>query len=185
MLLDEAFLVVSQQPNVEVPAEGQLLDGVTGKYISHRIDGEWSEPERVVLVDPGELSLDGCQFIQGNVLWFCSASVGNYRGIDLWTAEYQDGVWTNWQNAGEKLTLDYWAGEMHISSDKNAFYFHSDREDGVGGIDIWASYWIDGEWAEPRLLFLVYFHLIVQPTGGVWASGGSSPAKTASIAPRR
>jgi hypothetical protein len=137
-------------PDVDVPVEKQLLDGVTGIYMSQKLNGEWIEPERVVLIEPGELSLDGCQFIQENILWFCSARVGNYRGVDLWTAEYKDGAWTNWQNAGEKLNLDYWAGEMHISTDKNAFYFHSDREDGIGGIDIWVSYWINGDWDDPQ-----------------------------------
>lgn len=137
-------------PDVDVPAEKQLLDGVTGIYTSHRVDGKWSEPQRIVLIESGKLSLDGCHFIQGNTLWFCSAREGNYRDIDLWTAEHKDGAWTNWQNAGEKLNLDYWAGEMHISSDQNALYFHSDREDGVGRIDIWVSYWIRGEWDEPQ-----------------------------------
>jgi hypothetical protein len=137
-------------PDVKIPAEQQLLDGVTGIYISHKINGEWTEPEKIVLVEMGELSLDGCQFIQGDIMWFCSARLGSERGVDMWTAEFVDGVWTNWKNAGEKLNLDYWLGEMHISSDKNALYFHSDREDGVGGVDIWVSYWIEGEWAEPQ-----------------------------------
>jgi hypothetical protein len=83
-------------PDVEVPAEKQLLDGVTGIYISHKVDGEWTEPERIVLIETGDLSLDGCQFIQGNIMWFCTARIGNLRSIDLWTAEFVDGVWMNW-----------------------------------------------------------------------------------------
>lgn len=137
-------------PDVEVPAEKQLLDGVTGIYISHKVDGVWTEPERIILIETGELALDGCQFIQDNVMWFCSARVGSQRGVDIYTAEFVDGQWTNWQNVGEKLNMDYWMGEMHISSDKNALYFHSDREDGVGEIDLWVSYWINDEWAEPE-----------------------------------
>lgn len=137
-------------PDVEIPAEKQLLDGVTGIYISQKVNGEWTEPERIMLIETGQLSLDGCQFIQDDVMWFCSARIGSERGVDMYTAERVDDAWTNWKNAGEKLNIDYWMGEMHISTDKNALYFHSDRDDGVGGIDIWVSYWIEGEWAEPQ-----------------------------------
>ena len=44
---------------MNVPAEEQLHDGVTGVYVSRRVGGVWSEPTRVLLADPGELALDG------------------------------------------------------------------------------------------------------------------------------
>ena len=61
-------------PDVNVPPEKQLIDGVTGIYVSEKIDGEWSEPERIVLND--DVSLDGCHFVQGDELWFCSVRGG-------------------------------------------------------------------------------------------------------------
>ena len=39
-------------PDVRVPAEQQLFDGVTGIWVTHRVDGGWTEPERVLLADP-------------------------------------------------------------------------------------------------------------------------------------
>ena len=135
-------------PDVRVPVEQQIVDGVTGIYSSTRWDGVWSEPERVILQDPGELSMDGCEFVQGNVMWFCSVRVGNLREIDLYTAVYENGRWTNWENAGEKLNLEIGVGEMHITADGSELYFHSDIEGGLGGVDIWVTRLVDGEWSD-------------------------------------
>jgi len=136
-------------PDVGVPVEKQILDGATGIYVSHKVDGEWSKPERIMLQDPGKLSGDGCEFVQGNKMWFCTVREG-YTGIHWFTADYVDGTWTNWQNADEELkTEEYETGELHISSDGTELYFHSYRDGGQGGLDIWMSEKVDGEWGEP------------------------------------
>ncbi len=97
------------------------------------------------------LSLDGAEFVQGNVMWFASAREGNFRGVDLWIAEFKDGKWTNWRNAGEKLNVQYLVGEMHLSADGNEMYFHSDRAGGKGGYDIWVTKKdVNGEWQQPE-----------------------------------
>ncbi len=133
-------------PDPAVPAEKQLVDGVTGIYVSKKQNNVWSRPERVILND--DLSLDGCEFVDGNLMWFCSARRGNYRGVDIYTAEFRDGNWTAWKNAGEKLNAEYGIGEMHLHG--NELYFHSDRPGGKGGVDIWLTRNAAGEWQEPE-----------------------------------
>ncbi len=133
-------------PDPNIPPQKQLLDGVTGIYVAKKQNGEWSPAQRVWLQDPGQLSLDGCEFVQGNIMWFCTARQGNYRDMDMWTAEFKDGEWTNWQNAGKKLNVDYKIGEMHITADGSELYFHSDRPGGKGGYDIWVTKKVNGEW---------------------------------------
>lgn len=76
-------------PDVSIPAERQLLDGVTGIWVTRRIGETWSEPERVRLSDPGKLALDGCEFVLGNRMYFCTAREG-YTGIQWFRAEFQD-----------------------------------------------------------------------------------------------
>ena len=137
-------------PDVRVPHEKQLLDGVTGIYITRKVNGVWTEPERIVLQEPGKVSLDGCQFLQGDEIWFCSAREGNYRGVDLWRAEFRDGRWLNWENAGEQLNVEYKMGEFHFTPDWETLYFHSDREGGFGNYDIWVTHLDRGEWAQPE-----------------------------------
>jgi len=133
-------------PDVQIPAEKQLLDGVTGIYRSVKVNGEWSEPERITLQDPGILALDGCEFILGDRMWFCSAREG-YDGIHWFTADRLDGVWQNWQNAD--FAPDFKVGELHFTSDGSQLYFGSDRPGGKGSLDIWMSKKADGEWQEP------------------------------------
>lgn len=139
-------------PDVEVPVEQQILDGVTGLYVSRKTAGGWGSPERIILQDPGKLALDGCEFVQGKVMWFCSAREG-YTGIHWFTAEYQDGKWRNWKEAG--FPAEYQVGELHLSPGGRALYFGSALPGGQGGLDIWVSEWIDGAWQAPTNLAAV------------------------------
>ncbi len=134
-------------PDVNVPVEKQITDGVTGIYVSHKIDGEWSEPQRVNLQFPDKLALDGCPFVLDNVMWFCSTREG-YTGIHWFTAKYKDGLWGNWQVAD--FPPEYGVGELHITSDGSELYFASDRPGGKGELDIWVSERANGNWQPPR-----------------------------------
>jgi hypothetical protein len=136
-------------PDPQVPVEKQLTDGVTGIYLSHQEEGDWGKAQRVVLQDPGKVALDGCQFVQDDVIWFCSAREG-YNGIHWFTAENKEGAWTNWQHVD--FNPGYEVGELHISADGSELYFHSARPGGKGGYDLWLSRKVEGEWGEPENL---------------------------------
>ncbi|MCJ7718198.1 MAG: hypothetical protein MUO54_16990 [Anaerolineales bacterium] len=135
-------------PDVNVPPDNQLIDGVTGLYVSSLEDNEWTNPERILLND--DLSLDGCETIQGNVMWFCSVRSGNYREVDLYTAEFVNGEWINWQNAGETINQNLAVGEMHITPNGGEIYFDGIREGGKGGHDIWVTRKVNNEWQIPE-----------------------------------
>ncbi len=124
-------------PDPSIPVQKQLLDGVTGIWVSKKINGQWSKAERVVLQEQGKLSLDGCEFVQGNIIWFCSAREG-YTGINWFTADYNNGAWQNFRNVSEKF-VEYEVGELHFSKNGNELYFHSSRAGGKGNYDIWVS----------------------------------------------
>jgi len=116
-------------PDVRVPAERQLLDGARGIYISSEEDGIWSEPQRVILNDPGELSLDGCPFLQGETFWLCSARTGNFRGVDLWTAEYTEGEFNHWSEPD--LIVSQFAAKPTLDEAGNLYFVHHYCQDGV------------------------------------------------------
>jgi len=92
MMYDGNTLYFFFTPDVRIPAEKQLIDGVTGIYVSKKVNGVWSEPERLMLQDKGKLALDGCEFVQDNVMLFCTAREG-YSGIHWFSAEFKEGAW--------------------------------------------------------------------------------------------
>jgi hypothetical protein len=144
---DGNTLYVFFTPDVSVPVEKQILDGVTGIYLSHKTGGVWSDPERIVLQDDGKLAMDGCEFVLGSKMWFCTVREG-YTGIHWFSAEFRDGRWQDWKNAD--FNPDYMVGELHITGDGKELYYHSDRPGGKGGLDIWVSEKVDGVWQEPK-----------------------------------
>ncbi len=133
-------------PDVDVPIEEQILDGVTGIYETKKVNGEWVEPERVILQDRWKVSLDGCAFVYENIMWFCTARQG-YTGLHWFTAEYINGEWRNWENSDFDPDLE--VGELHFHNNWTEIYYHSSRDGGKGGTDIWFSRMIDGEWEDP------------------------------------
>lgn len=139
-------------PDLSLPITQQLTDGVTGIYVSQRVDGAWGDPKGVVLQDPGKLALDGCPIVRDDVMWFCSARTG-YTGLHWFTAEFTDGAWRDWRNAD--FDPEYQVGEFDLSADGLQLYFASDRPGGRGGLDLWVSSWIDGGWGEPTNLAVV------------------------------
>lgn len=149
MMPDGNTLYFFFTPDPHIPPEKQLLDGVTGIYVSKKQDGVWLNAERVILQDSGKLALDGAEFVQDNVMWFASAREG-FTGLNLFTAEFKDGKWTNWQYTGDKLNKEYQVGEMHITTDWSQMYFHSSRAGGKGQYDIWVTEKVGGEWQEPK-----------------------------------
>lgn len=130
-------------PDVRVPPEKQILDDVSGVWVTHKTGDTWSEPEKVWLQEPGKLAMDGAVAIQGDEMWFCSAREG-YTGVNMFTARWDGEAWVDWEYVGDRLMKDFKMGEVHIHGDD--LYFHSDRD---GGRDIWMTTRVDGEWSEP------------------------------------
>lgn len=48
------------------------------------------------------------------------------------------------------MNKEYEVGEMHISADGQELYFHSDRQGGLGELDIWVSQLQNGAWGAPQ-----------------------------------
>ena len=136
-------------PDPGASLQEQLADGVTGIYVSEKVDGVWQQPQRVVLQDPDKQSLDGCAFVQDCTMWFCTVRTG-YTGLHWFTASCDDGSRGQWENAD--FNPDYEVGELHITADGKELYFHSSRAGGKGQYDIWVSENENGEWQEPELI---------------------------------
>lgn len=133
-------------PDIRIPPEKQLLDNVTGIWVSHKIANTWTDAERLWLQSPGKLALDGAVAIQGDEMWFASAREG-YSGVNMFTANYVNGKWSNWTYSGDRLMKEIQIGEVHLHND--TLYFHSGRQGGLGHYDIWVTSRNGNLWTEP------------------------------------
>src|SRR3989339_596117 len=124
-------------PNPNIPPEKQVADGVTGIYASKKINGNWTNAKRIILQDKNKLSLDGCEFVQDNIIWFYAAREG-YTDLNWFTAEYKNNEWKNWKITSKEFK-QYEVGELHFSANGQELYFHSPRTGGLGQYDIWIS----------------------------------------------
>jgi hypothetical protein len=133
----------------------QVYDPMTGVHVAKKVNGLWQEPQRLYLQYFDKLSFDGAAMQRGNTLWFAAIREGNYRSVDMWTAELVNGRWTNWQNAGQLLNQIYEVGELHVTADGNEIYFNSTRAGGKGQSDIWVTRRVNGKWQEPENITVV------------------------------
>jgi hypothetical protein len=139
---DEFYFVFVK--DAREPVEIQIRDPVNGIWVSRREGGVWQEATLVVLQRPDQLALNGCTFVQGSEMYFCTAREG-YTGLHWFRAEYADSRWDNWQPAD--FPEDFDVGELHVHGDE--LYYHSGRAGGQGGEDIWMVTRDGGGWVDP------------------------------------
>lgn len=125
-------------PSPAVPAGKQLLDGVSGIYVTAPGPGGWQAPERVWLQDAGKVALDGCAFVGLDRFFFCTAREG-WAGIEWFVADRLDSSWQNWRPASDLLPQEDAIGELHFSADGLTLIYHADRPQGAGGLDLWIT----------------------------------------------
>jgi len=137
-------------PDIDKEPQEQLIDGVTGIWWCQLINGSWTEPERIILSE--DVSLDGAEWVSGDEMWFASVRVGNYREIDIYTAQLIGDEWTNVENAGTLLNENYDIDEFHFSPDGNRIYFGWICCDPYGDKDIYYLEKENGSWGSPVLV---------------------------------
>jgi hypothetical protein len=131
-------------PDANIPPEKQVLDGVTGIYVTNKVQEGWTAPRRVMLQSPGKLALDGCAFVQDDTIWFCSAREG-YTGLHWFTAHRSGGIWKDWSPV--EFDPAYEVGELHIRGSE--LYYHSARTGTKGSTDIWVMKKSGNRWSDP------------------------------------
>ena len=87
----------------------------------------------------------------GTMLYVVSDKPGGFGGIDIYYAEIIDGFCGSLVNLGEKVNSE--ADEMFpfIDDNKN-LYFASNREGGIGGLDIYQTKFSNKNWNTPFLM---------------------------------
>ena len=137
-------------PDVSVPVEKQLLDGVTGIWWTQKVDDNWTAPEKIKLND--DVSLEGAECVVGTTMWFGSVRAGNLGEIDVYSAEYVKGKWTDVENLGEQLNVEYDIGEFHLMADMSTLYFHTGNVGVLENMNLWVTHKTGTSWDAPSPL---------------------------------
>lgn len=123
-------------------------------YVSVKKNGEWTKAVR--MSEPvNTYDNEGAQCISqdGRMMIFtgCNRKDGAGR-CDLYICHREGDKWSKPENLGMPVNTAAWEAQPTFSVDGKTLYFVSNRKGGLGGMDIWTSELVDGEWSEPKNL---------------------------------
>lgn len=78
-----------------------------------------------------------------------------YKNCDIYYSELDDlGYWSTPRSVGDHINRrDTWESQASVTANGDYLYFTSNREDGIGGLDIYRCKRLeDGAWSSPELL---------------------------------
>jgi tetratricopeptide (TPR) repeat protein len=111
---------------------------------SKMVNGKWSAP---INITP-ELQSDGdfyisCLSSDGKLLFL---SKDDNVNSDIYVSSYDGRNWSNAIKLNKNINTKYWESHGFISEDGNQLIFASDRPGGFGGLDLYISHKVDGDW---------------------------------------
>jgi tetratricopeptide (TPR) repeat protein len=111
---------------------------------SRLINGKWSAP---VNITP-ELQSDGdfyisCLSSDGKLLFLSRDD--NYNS-DIYSSSLSGDTWSKTVKLNKNINTKYWESHGFISEDGQQLIFASDRPGGFGGLDLYISHKVNGDW---------------------------------------
>ena len=118
---------------------------------SKKVDGKWSAPVPLSFCNDkysyGHPSLSA----DGKTLYFTSDIPGGYGGSDIYKSTFDGKDWSQPVNLGPNINTAANEAFPYIS-DKGVLYFASEAHQTLGGLDVFKSYYVNGEWSKPQNL---------------------------------
>jgi tetratricopeptide (TPR) repeat protein len=111
---------------------------------SRLVNGRWTAP---VNITP-ELQSDGdfyisCLSADGKTLFL---SKDDNENSDIYTSSFTGGRWTKTIKLNKNINTKYWESHGYLSEDGSQLIFASDRPGGFGGLDLYVSQKVNGDW---------------------------------------
>jgi tetratricopeptide (TPR) repeat protein len=111
---------------------------------SRLLNGKWMAPLNIT----PEIQSDGdfyisCLSADGKQLFLSRDD--NYNS-DIYSSSFNGGVWTKTVKLNKNINTKYWESHGFISEDGEELVFASDRPGGFGGLDLYLSRKVNGDW---------------------------------------
>lgn len=112
--------------------------------ISRLVNGKWSDPVNIT----ADLQADGEIFISclsndGRTLFL---SINDNFNSDIFSSTYDGKKWSPAVRLNKNINTRYWESHAFVSEDGGQMVFSSDRPGGFGGLDLYISKKVKGEW---------------------------------------
>ncbi len=122
-----------------------------GIFIAHKSAGKWNNITEFEYNNPAYKLAYPFISGDGKYLFFSSDMKGTYGKSDLFMCENVDGKWSEPVNLGPVVNSA--SSEVYpFLHSSGRLYFSSDRKDGIGGLDIYYTVLVNGEWTKPVLM---------------------------------
>ena len=126
-------------------------DDHLGLFFSARLDGQWIAPVPFDYNSGAYNVMHPAMSPDGKALYFASDMPGGEGGTDLYFCELEPNGWSIPMNLGRSVNSE--ANELFPTIAANGkLYFSSNRESGLGKLDIYASVVSGKRWARPEAL---------------------------------
>lgn len=133
-----------------ISADGKSLAWmVTLKFydavmFSRFVNGKWTAPVNITpdLQSDGDFYISSLSY-DGKTLLL---SKNDDLNSDIYSSTWDGKVWSKATKLNKIINTRYWESQAFISDDGRRLYFSSDRPGGFGGLDIYVSVKINGDW---------------------------------------
>jgi Tol biopolymer transport system component len=119
--------------------------------VSHYKNGQWTTPE-VASFSGQFVDQDPIISPDGSKLFFTSKRPVNGQqrdDSDVWFVRKKENGWSQPENPGQPINTDANEGYASLTTG-GTLYFHSSREGGKGGFDIYRAQFVDGKYEQPE-----------------------------------
>jgi outer membrane protein OmpA-like peptidoglycan-associated protein len=120
-------------------------------YVTQRKEHQWTTPQNLgPRINSKGWESQPSLSADGRTLYFVSEREGNYGKKDIWKSTLQeDGTWADPVNLGKPINSEGREISPFMHPNGQTLFFASDRCPSLGGLDIYYSNWIDGQWTMP------------------------------------
>jgi hypothetical protein len=127
--------------------------GGLGDWDIYYVDMEnialWTMAEPVPQINSAYLDASPCFDEQNDTIFFHSDRPDGMGKEDIYYSQRVNGKWQKPKNLGPPVNTPNVEAAPCLSEDGKMLFFCSDREGGLGGLDIWVSLRTDKGWSEP------------------------------------
>lgn len=119
-------------------------------YTAKKADGRWTNVQELPFNSDNFSTGHPAVTADGKQLYFASNRPGGYGQSDLYVVDINsDGTYGAPKNLGQRINTEG-NEKFPFMSDTNNFYFSSDGHQGLGGLDVFYSKYVDGTFTKVR-----------------------------------